>query len=77
MIRQEKTLDEKVAVVLEILKGKETVDAICKRHKVDIADAYRWCALFLEGAKKAFGEGHVDKPLSPEEVEKIKKLLGD
>lgn len=77
MTKQEKALDEKVAVVLEMLKGKETIEAICKRHNVDIANAYRWCALFLEGAKKAFGEGYVDKPISQEEIEKIKKIIGE
>jgi transposase-like protein len=77
MTKSEKSLDKKVAVVLEMLKGKESVDDICERHKVSIADAYRWCALFLEGAKKAFGEGYVDKPLSQEEIEKIKKIIGE
>jgi transposase-like protein len=76
MINQKKSLDEKVAVVLDMLKGKESVVDICKRHNVNIADAYRWCALFLDGAKKAFGEGYVDKPLSEEEIEKIKKIIG-
>lgn len=75
MAKQEKTLDEKVAVVLEMLKAKESVDEICKRHKVGITDAYQWCALFLEGAKKTFEEGYVDKPVSQEEIEKMKKII--
>jgi transposase-like protein len=77
LTNQEKSLDAKVAVVLEMLKGKESVADICKRHNVDIADAYRWCALFLDGAKKAFGEGYVDKPLSQEEIERVKKVIGE
>lgn len=58
-----------------MLKGKESVDDICKRHKVSITDAYHWCALFLEGAKKIFKEGYVDKPISQEEIEKMKKII--
>lgn len=75
MTKSEKSLDEKVAVVLEMLKGKESVEDICKRHNVDIADAHRWCALFLDGAKKAFGEDYIDKPISQEEIEKVKKII--
>jgi len=34
MNKQEKSVEEKAAVVLEMLKGKESVDDICKRHQV-------------------------------------------
>jgi len=77
MTKQEKTVDEKAAVVLDILKGKESVDAICKHHNVDIADAYRWCAQFLESAKKAFEEGRGEEQISQEEIEKVKKIIGE
>lgn len=77
MTNQEKTLNEKMAVVLEMLKGKDSIEAICNRYKVNIADAYRWCALFLEGAKKAFGEEYIDKPISQEEIDEIKKIIGE
>jgi len=76
MTNQEKTVDEKVAVVLEMLKGETSVEEICQRHQVSISDAYHWCALFLDGAKKAFEEGRDDEPLSKEEIEKLKKIIG-
>ena len=75
MNKQEKSVEEKAAVVLEMLKGKESVDDICKRHQVSITDAYRWCALFLEGATKAF-ENDREEPISQEEIAKVKKIIG-
>lgn len=77
MTNQEKTLDKKIAIVLEILKGKTSVEKICKRHQVSITDVYNWCALFLDGAKKAFEEGHSEKPITQEEIEKLKKIIGE
>ena len=75
MTNQEKTLDEKVAIVLEMLRGKSPVEEICQRHQVSITDAYHWCALFLDGAKKAFEEGR-DVSITKEEIEKLKKIIG-
>lgn len=78
MTNQEKTLDEKVAIVLEMLKGNVSVEEICQRHQVSITDAYHWCALFLDGAKKAFEEGHgEDASITQEEIEKLKKIIGE
>jgi transposase-like protein len=77
MTNQEKTLDEKVAIVLEVLKGKTSIEEICQRHQVSITDVYRWCALFLDGAKKAFEEGRDDVTISQEEIEKMKKIIGE
>ena len=76
MTNQEKSLDEKVAIVLEMLKGKASVEEICQRHQVNITDAYHWCALFLDGAKKAFEEGRDDVSITQEEIEKLKKIIG-
>jgi len=76
MTDKEKTLDEKVAIVLEVLKGKTSVEEICQRHQVSITDAYHWCALFLDGAKKAFEEGR-EEPITQAEIEKLKKIIGE
>jgi transposase len=46
--------DEKLVVVLEILKGEASVTEICLRHQVAVSQAYHWRDLFLEHGKKAF-----------------------
>lgn len=76
MTNQEKSVDEKVAIVLEMLKSETSVEKICQRHQVSITDAYHWCALFLEGAKKTFEEGRGEGTVTPEEIEKLKKIIG-
>jgi transposase-like protein len=73
MTNHDKTLDEKVAIVLEMLKGEASVEEICQRHQVSITDVYHWCALFLDGAKKAFEQGREEETITPEEIEKLKK----
>lgn len=60
-----------------MLKGETSLNEICRYHRVCITDAYHWCALFLEGAKKAFEEGHGDKFISQEEIDKIKKIISE
>jgi len=72
----DKTLDEKVTIVLEMLKGKTSVEEICQCHQVSITDAYHWCALFLDGAKKAFEECRAETTITQEEIEKLKKIIG-
>lgn len=76
MTNQEKSVDEKVAIVLEMLKGKASVEEICQRHQVSITDVYHWCALFLDGAKQAFEESRGAEPITQAEIEKLKKIIG-
>ena len=44
--------EEKVAIILEILRGDEPA-AICTRHGVRATQAYRWLDRFLEGGRSA------------------------
>jgi transposase-like protein len=76
MTDQEKTLDEKVAIILEMLKGKTPIEEICQHHQVGVTDAYHWCALFLDGAEKALEEGRSEETITQEEIEKLKKIIG-
>jgi transposase-like protein len=77
MTDKEKTLEEKVAIVLEMLKGKASVEAICHRHQVSISDAYHWCALFLDGAKKALEEGRDDGSITKGDIERLRKIISE
>ena len=40
--------EEKVAIVLEVLRGDESAAAICTRYGVSATQAYRWLDRFLE-----------------------------
>ncbi|MGB3479848.1 MAG: transposase [bacterium] len=77
MTKQEWTVEEKFAIVMEMLKGKTSVNEIFQHHQVSVTDAYHWCALFLNGAKKVFEEGRDETTITKEEIEKLKKIIGN
>jgi transposase-like protein len=49
------TTEEKLGIVIEMLKGGDSVTEICHRHQVSATQAYGWRGQFLEGGKKACG----------------------
>ncbi len=75
MVERQYTVKDKVEIVLEMLKSEASINEICQRHQISSTDAYRWCGLFLEGAKKAFESGS-EEPITQEEIEKLKKIIG-
>ncbi len=44
---------EKVMIVLEMVKGEESIAAISARHGVSATQAYRWQEQFLAGGRTA------------------------
>ena len=72
------TQEQKLAVVLEILKGNESITAICHRHSVAMNQAYRWRDAFLEGGRKGLQDRRNPQHRDPvrEENRKLKELVG-
>lgn len=70
--------EEKLAIVLEILKGEVPVTEICQKHQVSPTQAYRWRDIFLDGAKRALSDGRTKavKDELVEENRKLKELIG-
>jgi transposase-like protein len=54
------TSEEKIAIVLEGIKGSKSVADICREHKIGQSLYYRWRDKFLEGGKKALMNGDTD-----------------
>jgi len=48
--------EEKVAIVLEMLRGDGSVVAICSTHGVMENDAYQWFDWFMEGGRRAIAD---------------------
>ncbi len=44
--------EEKISIVLEVLRGDESAASICTRHGVSATQVYRWLGRFLEGERK-------------------------
>ena len=70
--------EEKVAIVLEILRGAETTAVICTRHGVSATQAYRWLDRFLEGGRKAITDKRTRRGKDPllDENHRLKELAG-
>ena len=51
MSRRTWTLEEKLSVVLEMLKGQESVTSLCHRHGVAMSQVYRWRDAALQRGK--------------------------
>jgi len=76
-MKQRKWLaEEKMAIVLEGLKGVKSVTDICREHKISQALYYRWRDKFLDGAKKALNSAQVDDNVYKAEIEKLQKIIG-
>lgn len=71
-------LDEKLAVVLAVLKGQESVTAICHRHGVAMAQVYRWRDAFIERDKLGLTDQRNPKHRDPvqEEMRRFRELDG-
>lgn len=70
--------EEKVAIILEILRSDETAVVICTRHGVSGTQAYRWLDRFLEGGRKALTDKRTRRGHDPvlEENRQLKELAG-
>ena len=52
MTRKKYSAEEKISIVLEGLRGEESIAAICRREGINPNLYYRWSKEFLEAGKK-------------------------
>jgi len=78
MNRRKWSNEEKVTIVLEMVKGNESVAAICARHGVSAIQAYRWQEQFLAGGRAALADRRLKGNHDPvaEENRRLKELAG-
>ena len=70
--------EEKVSIVLEIIRGDEPAASICTRHGVSATQAYRWLDRFLEGGRGALTDKRAGRGRDPllDENRRLKELAG-
>ncbi len=70
--------EEKVAIVLEIVRNNESAAAICTRYGVSATQAYRWLDRFLEGGRAALTDRRTRRERNPltDENRQLKELAG-
>jgi transposase-like protein len=69
--------EEKMAIVLEGLKGQKPITEICREHQISQTLYYRWRNRFLEAGQKGLGIGNLDETKALQvEIEKLEKIIG-
>lgn len=69
--------EEKMAIVLEGLKGQKSITEICREHRISQTLYYRWRDRFLEAGQKGLGAGNLDEAKALQvEIEKLEKIIG-
>jgi len=78
MNRKKWSKEEKITVVLEMIRGGDSVAAICARHGVRATQAYRWQEQFLAGGRDALSDKRRKGSHDPvaEENRRLKELVG-
>jgi len=70
--------EEKMAIVLEGLKGEKSVAEICREHQISQTLYYRWRDRFLEAGQKGLsnGGGEDETKVLQAQIEKLEKIIG-
>ncbi len=77
MKKRQYTGDEKLSVVLEMMKGQKTITQICKEQGISEALAYRWRDEALEGMKAGLSDKRKMRQVAPDaEKERLLKIIG-
>ena len=70
--RRKFNAEEKIRIVLEGLKGEESVAAICRREGIAPTLYYKWSKDFLEAGKKRLN-GDTEREANSFEVNELRK----
>jgi transposase len=72
MTRKKYNAEEKISIVLEGLRGEESIAAICRREGINPNLYYRWSKEFLEAGKKRL-LGDTKREATSSEVSDLRK----
>ena len=70
--RRKFSSEEKIRIVLEGLKGEESIATICRRENIASTLYYKWSKDFLEAGKKRL-EGDTLREANTTEVENLRR----
>jgi transposase len=64
--------EEKIRIVLEGMRGEETIANICRKYGINDSVYYKWSKDFLEAGKKRLS-GDTERNANASEVQELKK----
>ena len=70
--RKKYSAEDKIRIVLEGLRGEDTIAAICRREGIAQNLYYKWSKDFLEAGKKRLA-GDIEREANRDEVDALRK----
>lgn len=64
--------EEKIKIVLEGLRGEESISALCRRYGIHEANYYNWSKDFMEAGKKRLS-GDTERNANSTEVKELRE----
>jgi transposase len=74
--RKQYSAEEKIRIVLEGLRGEETIAALCRREGIAESLYYNWSKEFLEAGKKRLA-GDTARAATSDEVKQLRREARD
>jgi transposase len=69
--RRRFSADEKIRIVLEGLRGKQSISEVCRRERIAASIYYKWSKTFLEAGKNSLTRDTL-RDATGEEVRQLK-----
>jgi transposase len=70
--RRKFNAEEKIRIILEGLKGEDTIKELCRKEGLHQTQYYKWSKIFLEAGKQRLN-GDVKREADSEEVKELRK----
>lgn len=64
--------EEKIRIVIEGMRGEESISAICRKYGINDSLYYKWSKDFMEAGKKRLS-GDTERNATTDEVQHLKK----
>ncbi len=74
--RKQYSAEEKIRIILEGLRGEESIAALCRREGIAESLYYSWSKEFLEAGKKRLA-GDTGRQATSDEVKDLKREMRD
>jgi transposase len=71
--RRKFTAEEKIKIVLEGLRGEETIAAICRKYDIHTNNYFKWSKEFIEAGKRRL-TGDTLREATRDEVAQLRKM---
>lgn len=77
MGRRKWTAEQKLAIVMQGIKGKTTITELCREHGISQVQYYKWRDLFFAGAKERLsGKNRTNGTPDKAKIKQLERIIG-